>query len=1163
MPDILASLRRVRSEEQDPIMASLERIRSGTINLATTPGAVPTEQIEGITGPLPGGGLEDPGLGGILQSTAAEFIGAPLAKLQEFTGTRFQEGYRLRIREDFERKRVAFLASDPKLSSSGFGVSRSPLGGAVHLRGVRPWIVAVSEFAANLVPLLPGGFLGSQAARGAARLGASPAVARTLGFGVAGAAEGGLIGAADAPLVPENQRALSIGLAAGGAALLGGGVARFGSRASSAIVSDTVSETFGRKYVVEEAPVEKVMDRLKALGRRLLVEMDDEFAPITSVAKKGGLPANERVQELLQQVRAAPLQSQAPVFVETRLYDPAARDIVRTGESMKDYLDELVPNVEVYRDAGRYLLARRHVSDLVPRGTSRGGKLKIDPEATQDAQGLIDHFIGKYGVDEATSRINVLDDIAERHSAWETRSVLMPLQNAGFLSEEAVGRITTDNANYALFSRPGNRKTVLEVELEKAGFTASELAAGETPGAAGRGNPLKRITGGLSKDAPVDDVFEASAARAMRVQRLVDKQHVRNFIGDMAAGIPEVAAEIKVKPGKSLLRRTDDGSTEFLTRVDPQGGFAVWRDGKKTILDGTPELVRAMDGLTSKELGILSGFLPGILKVATRVLRVGATSNPAFFFKNPGRDSITGGIHSKYGLIPIWDPAAVLVEQLWSRATRGRNSPIWDRVVNSGAASATFVALDKASLKASLARTKRLRAGPLEEFTKSTLSNPLHPLQVISDTLEKITRVAEGRLVAEGGRKRVLGLPVPGTRGSGPKGTTLEIGRAGAEVTLNFSKAGRVARQWNQIEAFANAELRDGFKMARAMKDRPLETTVKAFAFITAPALAEWAMHHEDPDWRALRDWEKALFFHIKKREDGSFYRTPKPLGILGLAFGTVVQQALSYMVDEDPNALPAILDAISEQSPLHYIYQPGEFIGTDLVPTALDPLVEMATNRSLFFGSDIESASMTRVDPSERFRDSTGPTARALARGAEALSVPKLDSPVMVEHLVNSTMAGTGRLGLNLSDAVARGTGLSGQPEPLTEGFPQRILGVRNPFISRTPFGPGSRAVSDFYDAAEESAQSWATARKIGKEGRRDEAREYLLARPNLELRSKMLSGLRKTLSDLRSLREEVAQASNLDDAEKAEKILQIDQAMTTQAAYALDVARQMEASS
>jgi hypothetical protein len=142
--------------------------------------------------------------------------------------------------------------------------------------------------------------------------------------------------------------------------------------------------------------------------------------------------------------------------------------------------------------------------------------------------------------------------------------------------------------------------------------------------------------------------------------------------------------------------------------------------------------------------------------------------------------------------------------------------------------------------------------------------------------------------------------------------------------------------------------------------------------------------------------------------------------------------------------------------------------------------------------------------------------------------------------------------MGLDAADSIGRNLGLTDQPAPLNEEYPFRVAGVRNPFISRPPFGPGSKAVGKLYETSSEAEMALDTAKRMAKEGRVAEARELILRHPEARY-AKFLSKARKEMSDLIALRRKVS-VMDLPEHTRRERMLQIDQAMSAIAATALD---------
>jgi hypothetical protein len=84
--------------------------------------------------------------------------------------------------------------------------------------------------------------------------------------------------------------------------------------------------------------------------------------------------------------------------------------------------------------------------------------------------------------------------------------------------------------------------------------------------------------------------------------------------------------------------------------------------------------------------------------------------------------------------------------------------------------------------------------------------NVLKNLQMFSEKMEQATRIGEFRRAKKAGLDDVAAA------------------NAAKDVTLNFSRAGFKGKLVNQLVAFFNAGMQDIDKVARAHKERPLQT---------------------------------------------------------------------------------------------------------------------------------------------------------------------------------------------------------------------------------------------------------------------------------------------------------------------------------------------------
>ena len=123
----------------------------------------------------------------------------------------------------------------------------------------------------------------------------------------------------------------------------------------------------------------------------------------------------------------------------------------------------------------------------------------------------------------------------------------------------------------------------------------------------------------------------------------------------------------------------------------------------------------------------------------------------------------------------------------------------------------------------------------------------------------------------------------------------------------------------------------------------------------------------------------------------------------------------------------------------------------------------------------------MSRLDPTHRFNANT----TMVARGASAAMGGAL-SPVQVDHLVRAYFGWLGAFSVGAADMVIR-AGNDEPTKPALDYFKFATGGMVAELDSAS-----SRYVSQVYDQAKELEEAHVTYRKLLKDGKIDDAREY-----------------------------------------------------------------------
>ena len=111
----------------------------------------------------------------------------------------------------------------------------------------------------------------------------------------------------------------------------------------------------------------------------------------------------------------------------------------------------------------------------------------------------------------------------------------------------------------------------------------------------------------------------------------------------------------------------------------------------------------------------------------------------------------------------------------------------------------------------------------------------------------------------------------------------IEAERAYGEVTTDFARRGASpAAQWMARNTpFMNPGIQGLSKFARTIRANPKRAALTGLAAVTLPAVANWWINKDDPDWIRLPAWVKWGFLNIPTGKDETghteFLRIPTP----------------------------------------------------------------------------------------------------------------------------------------------------------------------------------------------------------------------------------------------------------------------------------------------
>lgn len=1036
--------------------------------------------------------------------------------------------------------------------------------------------------AASLVPIAPSGAVGTLMSRLVKGSSKGKSLLRATG---GGAATGAFISGGEAALAPEEQRGgvTAIGTAIGaGAGLAGGAVGR---RLATRAANRQAAVDFARDPLIDRRlpTPESGQDQLHRLGRQIRQQFEDLDEPFTEFSNRieaaGGVVPPE-LKGILNRARNSNRVMLNPVYHRTEIWNQGRQKMVKTGEPLAEILSGV--SADTMKDLETLMVRRRNLELWARKQAAAPGsgdaKLVISNEDALEAADTLNLLAQKYGTGAPPTRtalgevrpegalparfaddpqrlalaetgelgpdsINVLDDLFIRYRDW-SRRVTLSLHALDILGADDVQNIFKMNKQYVTFGR------ILE----------------ETQKTHGSGPvPTRRITKGARNEdgSRVVPPIERGALWSTQVSRMVDRTLKTRAMTDMAREFPDIAEDMGIrkiskKPAKvatltpaekkalripedddispifrALSKPTRDGEfIDFSKTLDKAGNPTgrVQRD----VWEAPKDVQKALGTLDKEQAHIVMR----VAGVATRGLRAGATGlNPVFGPFNVLRDQWLAPVRSKHNYIPMLTPIRAFGTEFLSRAFKGSATKEWDDFIAAGGFGQAMSSIDEAGLKGFAAkgvgrvtaRSDSLLKTGARKFA-NVVKDPLYPFRRVNEASEVFTRFPEFRL------SRQAGAPL------------LEAADDAAEVSLPFAKGGILMKQYNQIEAFANAQQLDFTQSLRLLSNPKTagKTIVKALSYITIPAMGNWALNRGNAEYHELPEWKKAIFMHIPLK-GGGFIPIPRPIGTLNVIFGLTPEyfaRSLDGKFVGNRGVADTLAEGFIQQTPVGYLTTRGFKAAA---PTVLDPLVENAFNHDTFLDRPLISDFLKRRFPEKQFLESTPMVSRSVG---EALGV----SPIHVQNIIESYTGGFGKSVSRMMDPVLFGKTTASE-DPQLKGTTLPFIGdfARRFYEKALPKGFQSQQFRDFSLLLKES-EFGNTAIKDANKVSREAGEAMVRFHPNaIDPILREMRKVKADLDDMRGYRRNIMD-QEMDSIEKGNLVLEIDQAVSTLSAAAME---------
>jgi len=833
--------------------------------------------------------------------------------------------------------------------------------------------------------------------------------------------------------------------------------------------------------------------------REIYTKFVDELHPIKNISK---LPSATKAYIQARLTRGT--MGKVDQFLNYGTFD--FNTLKNNGRPLNQILGEIADADKA--DFGRYILSKRALEVAAEKPAGLGG---LEPGVNiEAAQTVVNQFDGKFG------------KTFQALIAYQNR-VLDYLRKSGVLSDEQFAAIVQANRNYVPLHRllePGER-----------------MIAGRTFGPQ---SPIKRLLGSTRKIVdPLEsiirntysylDIAERNAAGIQIIDALQDagydvKTHPPGRVMD-----PELIDYLKSQGVTDPVQLADFLDHSLPDKVETDG-LSAMRNGQRVEVEiADPAVVQAFRSLNRQSAGMIAK----LFKIPASALRAGAVLSPDFMARNLMRDFLSAminvGMHPGYTIKGL--SHAIARDEVYERFRKG------------GGANATLVGIDRAYLQESLS-SLNAKTGLMERSWNLIKYGGQHPIKTLTRPLRLLSELSEEatRIGAQLKVEADIGGPLT-------KETIQKAAFASREATIDFARSGAKTHSYNMITAFGNAQIQGVDRMFRAFGNpitNPKQfmiTSARIGGGITLPSVLLWWAQRDDERIRALPAWQRDLFWIIgthdwkpiseadayaKPKEyvrqtkeggwefdHGTLFRIPKNFEV-GVIFGSGVERLLDYIYKNNKDAFKDF-DKSVESALL-----PG------YVPTAFQPMVEQAMNRSTFTDRTLVPAYLERRLPEYQATAYTNETMKTISKlisdipgvrnaaaddqspaGAAARAVT---NPILLENYIREWTGGLGVYAMQAADVGLRSQGIV--PDPITPTPVLADIPFIKAFVIRNP-SANLQPIQQFYDDFHHYQKFRDTYKSLAKEGDMEGAQRVLAIGGDEAFAAKM-DGINKSLSNM-----------------------------------------------
>ena len=619
-------------------------------------------------------------------------------------------------------------------------------------------------------------------------------------------------------------------------------------------------------------------------------------------------------------------------------------------------------------------------------------------------------------------------DLAEANAIY-TKYVNRPVNEAGLtygsLSKQ-FSNYANDLLNYSVDAGLVSQQLAQQWRKQYGAFVPlARVHAALEEGGAHIGN---KSVASLTKQTVYQKRVGSEAAIEYPVETMLERTRAAFMQGEKNKAAALLASYEKLPGMDKFMREVPDW--EIKKNGMPEHTFSYLRDGKRVVVETTPEWQAALKGLHKETLGTLAKLLAG----PVRVVKFGTTGiNLAFAAVNPFRDWGTILVNSKE-----WKDTALNPKVFWD-ATKAAllHDENWSRIEGAGAG---FTSLDlfRDTMAKTAEHLRATRSG--KDLARFAFKHPITTagslFRALEDIAQRTEQMDRARLVLGTERANLR-------RGMDPE-NALAAGVYAANNELPaYHMSGNAIAGLKGAVLYLNARIQGIRSFASAMQERPASTMSKLIVGLYTPAALLTIANMSTPLGKEvsndMEEYEKEgnLFWvspWAKKnpktgRWDGVMKFPLSPdLGSLVTPLRRIIEQEMGgRKVDPLKDVARPLAGSVLPFDPTPR----GAIVG--LSPHVVKAPYEYLANYDVFRDKPTVPQGMQDLPVEEQYRPNTSGTVRKVAGALDA-------SPLKVEQFVKNVVGGVTPQILNTVDWVASKVGAIPESEVGGDTLPAAV---------------------------------------------------------------------------------------------------------------------------